>query len=82
MTTATAPRLTVTPGPPAGTVDAAIRTEQPTRLLGERGAVVGLSTPNARRRTTGGVEQQVGIPAPSSEVPGCCRLSEAPAAAA
>jgi hypothetical protein len=79
MTTATAHRLTVTPGPPAGCIDAAIRTEQPTRRFGERGAVVGLSTPNARRRSNGCVEQQVGIAAPSSEIPGCCHLPEAPA---
>lgn len=77
MTIATAHRLTVTPGPPAGTSDAAIRTERRTWRLGEHGAVVGLSNPNARRRSTGGVEQQAGVPAPSSEVPGCCRLSEA-----
>lgn len=76
MTTATAHRLTVTPGLPAGCIDAAIRTEpeQPMRRFGERGAVVGLSTPNARRLPTGGVEQQVGIAAPSSEIPGCCHL--------
>lgn len=75
MTTATAPRLTVIPGPPAGSTDAAIRTELPSGRFGERGAVDGLSTvraSNVRRSSSSGVKQQVGIAAPSSEVPGCC----------
>ncbi len=79
MTTATAHRLTVAPGPPAGCIDAAIRTEQPRKRLGERGAVAGLFSPNARRPPTGGVEQQVGIAAPSSEIPGCCHFPATPA---
>lgn len=62
MTTATAHRLPVVPGLPAGSIDWAIRTEQPTRRFGESGAVAGLS------------KQQVGIAAPSSEIPGCCRF--------
>ena len=75
MTTATAHRLTVTPGPPAGSTDAAIRTELPPRRFGERVAVAGLSSQRAlqmRRSLSSGVVQQPGTPAPSSEVPGCC----------
>ncbi len=78
MTTATAHRLIVSPGRPAGSTDAAIRTEPPAGRLGERAPVDGLSMLDVRRSPSSGVKQQVGVAAPSSEIPDCCSFPVAP----